>query len=515
MRFKIPLILFFILWSNTVTILAADSRLQVALPTLGDTDREILPPIAERKLGERIMREIRRDKDYLDDAPLLEYLNTFGTKLVEAHPEARGEAEFNYFFFAVRDPMLNAFALPGGFIAAHSGLILAAQTESELAAVIAHEIGHVAQRHIARMLGKQSQDALLPLAGVLLAVLASRSSPDAAAAAIMGGQGLALQRQLNFSRDVEREADRVGLQILQEANYDTSGMIAFFGRLQTASRMFNDLAPSFLLSHPLTTERIADIQARLGDRRYRQRADSLDFHLVRARTRVLQADSAQGLQDASAILKEQTLQPDTQPAAAGYYGLALIALRQRAPERAQVLLQQAQTLAKKPAGLTGTSGIKGTTGTAGESMLLQHLAIEIKLAAGQPAEAVREADAGRVRFPLSRGIALQYADALVAAGRVDDAIEYLRAQAQQYRTDAKVHDWLAKAYAAKGKLALQHVALAESYALKGDTQPALDQLLIARRAKDASYYDQSVIDARERALQALRREELDEEKKAH
>ncbi|MES2831513.1 MAG: M48 family metalloprotease [Pseudomonadota bacterium] len=484
---------------------SADAYLRTPLPTLGDTDREILPPTAERKLGERIMRKIRRDNDYLDDAPILEYLNTFGTKLVEAHPEARGEAEFNYFFFAVRDPALNAFALPGGFIAAHSGLILAAQTESELAAVIAHEIGHVAQRHIARMLGKQSQDALLPLAGVLLAVLAARNSPDAASAAMMGGQGLALQRQLNFSRDAEREADRVGLQILQESNYDTSGMIAFFRRLQSASRMVDDVAPSFLLSHPLTTERIADIQVRLSDQRYRQRTDGLDFYLIQARARVLQAGSAQGLQEASAILKEQILQRDSPQAIAGQYGLALIALRQRAPDRAQALLEQARVLAKEKA---------GPVKTASDSMLFQHLAIDIKLAAGAPAAAVQEADAGRKQFPLSRGIALQYADALIAAGRTDDAINYLRSESQQYRTDAKVQDRLAKAYAAKGKMALQHIALAESYALNGETQPALDQLLIARRAKDASYYDQSVIDARERTLQALRREEIEEEKKA-
>ncbi len=322
---------------------------------------------------------------------------------------------------------------------------------------------------------------------------------------MMGGQGLALQRQLNFSRDVEREADRVGLQILEEANYDTSGMIAFFARLQTASRTFNDLDPSFLRSHPLTTERIADIQARLGSQRYRQRTDNLDFHLIRARVRVLQAESAQDVQEASAILKEQALQRGSPQGIAGDYGLALIALRQRAPERAQALLQQARALAKQQA---------GPVKFAGESMLFRHLAIDIKLAGMQPLEAVQEADAARKQFPLSRAIALQYADALIAAGRLGDAIGYLRAETQQYRSDARLQDRLAKAYAAQGKLALQHIALAEAYALNGETQPALDQLLIARRAKDASFYDQSLIDARERTLQALRREELDEEKKS-
>ena len=477
------------------------------LPTLGDTDREELSPLAERKLGDKIMQEIRRDPDYLDDAPILEYLNNFGTNLVTARPDARGEASFDYFFFAVRDPILNAFALPGGFIAVHSGLVLAAQSESELASVVAHEIGHVAQRHIARMLGKQRQDALLPLAGLLLAVLASKAGPDAPVAVLMGTEGLAIQRQLNFSRDAEREADRVGLQILKSTNFDTSGMVAFFGRLQTASRNFNDLAPSFLRSHPLTSERIADIQARIGDARYKQRIDSLDFQLIRARMRVLQDNSPQGLRDATITFEEQTQIRKSPLAIAGKYGLALIALTQRAPDRAQKLLQEARTLAQNSS---------GATKVAANNAIFESLAIDIKMAggAGAAAEAIREADAGRAAFPLSRGIAMQYADALIAAGRLPEAIAYLRDQAQLYRSEPKLQERLAKTYAAQGKQALQHMALAESYALAGNTQPALDQLQIARRAPDASYYDQSVIDARERTLQELRRDELKDEKKA-
>lgn len=479
------------------------------IPALGDANRQELSPLAERHLGEQIMREFRRDPDFLDDAPLLEYLNNFGTNLVNARPDVRGEAAFDYSFFAVRDPVLNAFALPGGFIAVHSGLILAAQSESELASVVAHEIGHVAQRHIARMLGQQHQDALLPLAGVLLAILASRAGPDGSIAALAGTQGLAIQRQLNFSRDAEREADRVGLQLLQATDYDTSGMVGFFGRLQSASRNFNDVAPSFLRSHPLTSERIADIQARIGTPRYRQRIDSLDFQLIRARVRVLQDDSVQGLRDASTVFEDQTHLQNSPLSIAGNYGLALVALRQKSPDRASKYLQQARSLARQSS---------GPTKVAPDNTIFESLAIDIVMADPQTASkqlaAVVEADGGRSRFPLSRGIALQYADALFAAERFDDLIGYLRDQLQLYRLEPKLQDRLAKAYAAQGRVALQHIALAESYALQGDTQPALDQLLIARKAPDASYYDQSVIDARERELQAKRRDEIVEEKKA-
>ncbi|MFL6714937.1 MAG: M48 family metalloprotease [Burkholderiaceae bacterium] len=464
------------------------------LPSLGGSEREDLSPIMERKLGEQIMRDIRRDRDYLNDAPTLEYLNGFGNSLVAARPEVRGEAGYDFFFFTVRDPSLNAFALPGGFIGVHSGLILAAQSESELASVLAHEIGHVSQRHIARMLGNQKQDMLIPLAAMVLGALAASKSPDLAMASMMGGQGYAIQRQLNFSRDAEREADRVGLQILGEGGFDTSGMVAFFGRLQNASRNYNDSAPAYLQSHPLTTERIADIQSRIRDQRYRQRADSIDFQLIRARVRVLQDLSTQGLRDSTVAFENQLLLKSRVQTAAAKYGLAMIALRQDDSKKALALLEDARTAALK------------------DSAPIAALAIEARMAAGQPAEALKQAQAARSAFPISRGFAMQYADALIASGRSDEAVTFLRDQAQLYRSDIDVQEHLAQAYSAQGRQALQHLALAESYALKGALPAALDQLQIARRSSDASFYDQSIIDAREREFQERRREELKETK---
>ncbi len=475
--------------------MASQSAVAQNLPILGDTEREGLSPLMERKLGEQIMRDIRHDRDYLDDAPTLEYLNNFGASLVASTPEARGEAGYDYFFFAVRDPMLNAFALPGGFIGVHSALILAALNESELASVMAHEIGHVAQRHIARMLGKQRQDALIPLAGAVLAALAARSSPDTSAALLLGSQGMALQRQLNFSRDAEREADRVGLQILREAGFDASGMVAFFSRMQVATRAYNDSAPAYLRSHPLTTERIADIQARLREWHYKQRADSLDFQLIRARVRVLQDTSEQGLRDALMTFDAQ-MQQNTRPQiVAAKYGQAYVALRQGALSKAQALLQDAYAATQGPSEPV-------------QSSVLTSLAIDIKLAANAPVEALKAGEAARAKFPLSRGIGRQYADALIAVGRYDDAVNYLRDQTQLYREDPKLQDQLAKAYAAQGKQALQHLALAEAYALSGSMPAAIDQLAIARRSSDASFYDQAVIDAREREFKARWMEEM-------
>ena len=482
------------------------------LPNLGDTSREDLSPAMERKIGEEIIRSIRGDRDYLDDAPLLEYLNTFGNALVAARPSVRGETSYDYFFFAVRDPQLNAFALPGGFIGVHSALLLAAQTEAELASVLSHEIGHVAQRHIARMLGQQRQDALMPLAAILLAALASRAGGDVAMGVFAAGQGLAIQRQLNFGRDAEREADRIGFQIMGEAGFDTTGMVAFFGRMQAASRSYSDLMPAYLQTHPLTTDRIADIQARIREQPYKQRPDSLNFHLARARARVLQDASMQGLLNARATFKTQLEQQSRFQVTAAHYGLAFIAIKQGKTAEAQAELDAANAALHKPA----DANVFTSGGSQPPNSLLAAMALEVLLMPEQKPEvaprAVKAADAARRQFPLSRGIAYQYAEALIADKKLEQATVYLRDQVQLYKEEPELYDLLAKAYSSQGKMTLQHIALAESYVLQGATMAALDQLTIARKSTDATFYEHAVIDARERELQEKRREQLKDQK---
>ncbi|MDB5749203.1 MAG: peptidase [Massilia sp.] len=479
------------------------------LPTLGDTAREDLSPVVERKLGEEIMREIRRDRDYLDDDAISEYLNNFGGALVDAVPGARGETNADFHFFPVRDGAINAFALPGGFIGIHTGLVLAAQTESELASVVSHEIGHVSQRHIARMLGQQRQDVLLPLAALILAALAAKASPDAAMGVLMGGQGLAVQRQLNFSRDAEREADRVGFQIMSAGGYDTSGMVNFFKRLQSVNKVYGEI-PAFLSSHPLTSERIVDIQSRIRDTPYRQRPDSIEFHLAKARARVLQDMGTTARRDTRTAFETQLAQQHRQQQAAAQYGLAFLALKEGNLASARTWFDKARaSMQPKP-------GVFSAAPASDGGAMFAVLDLEIKLAAGQPKEvaqqALKDAEAATNQYPLSRALARQYANAMIAAGKSEDATRYLRDQVQLYREDPKLYDLLAKAYSSQGKVALQHMALAESYVLAGALPAAVDQLNFARKAKDVSFYEQSVIDAREREIKARQKEEKEEEK---
>ena len=499
----LPLVALLTLGLASAVIAPAPSAAQ-NLPTLGDTAREDLSPLMERKLGEQIMQSVRRDPDYLDDGPVLEYLNKLGNHLLDKRPDARGEAGYDFHFFAVRDPVLNAFAFPGGFIGFHSGLILAAQSESELASVMGHEIGHVSQRHIARMLGSQRQDVLIPLAAFVLAALAARSSPDAAMAVMMGGQGLTLQRQINFTRENEREADRVGFQILRDGGYDTAGMVSFFGRMQYASRNYTDNGLSYLRSHPLTSDRMADIQGRLVEERYKQRVDGFDFYLAQSRVRVLQDSSAQGLIDSAIFFDSQLRTAQEDGVMSAQYGLAFVAYKQQDYAKAWALLNKLMTkVQQSPAHkkwLTQTSAFAS-------------LAIDIHMAKKQVDVAISMAETALKDLPLARGLVYQYAEALLSAGRAEDAGIFLRDQASLYRQEARLQNLLAKTYAAQGKKSLEHIALAEAYAIDGALPAALLQLDIARADPDVQYFDLSVIDAREREWKEKHREELLDEKK--
>jgi predicted Zn-dependent protease len=222
----------------------------LVIPDMGDPGADVLSTLDERKIGERIMHEIRRDPDYLNDWPIYDFLNAMERRLLQAAKKqqlgganAQGSAAYSYEIFAVRDPSINAFALPGGFIGFHTGLLVAAETESEVASVMGHETGHVLQRHIARSLDKQGTNSIIALAGLVLGALAASRNPQAAAGLIQGGQAYAIQSQLSYSRDAEREADRVGFQILDASDYDVNGAPAFFQRLQKTYGMM-DNAPT-------------------------------------------------------------------------------------------------------------------------------------------------------------------------------------------------------------------------------------------------------------------------------
>jgi predicted Zn-dependent protease len=453
------------------------------LPTLGEAGAEDMTPFQERQLGEQIMVEVHQDPDYLPDPDGSEYLNRLGYELVAAS-QAR---HIDFEFFLMRDPMINAFALPGGFIGVHTGTILSAQGESELAAVMAHEIGHVQQRHIARMIAKQRESMAITIGSLLLALLAARGgSGDAAQAALAVGQGAALSRQLSFSRDNEREADRVGFDILVNAGFDARAMSEFFTRMQQSTRIYEGIAPAYLLTHPLTVERISDIQGRLRGIRTHQRADSLDFQLVRARLRLLQDDSTQGATDTLTYFTDQIHNHTAASEVAAYYGLSMAQLRLKQPRDAL------------------DSALTARRGTQAPSAILDKLVTEASYQAatddsGRDAALKLARDAAS-HFPLSRLTAIEYADLLQRTGLHRQAIDYLHAQLALTHSDPRYFKMLAASHAALQQKTLEHQATAEMYVLQGAVPAAVEQLRLARSAADADFYTMSEVDARLRQL---------------
>ena len=263
----------------------------VQLPTLGDGSD--ISSSAERRLGDRVARELYRDPDYLDDPVLADYVQGIWQPLLAA-ARARGdltpelEERFAWEILLGRDRSVNAFALPGGYLGVHLGLIAVVANRDELASVLGHELSHVTQRHISRLMSKQSQQAPWMLGAMILGALAASKSPDAGNAMMMGGQALAMQNQLNFSRDMEREADRVGFGIMTQAGFEAQGFASMFDKLQQASRLNDSGAYPYLRSHPLSTERIADMRSRqMLDPGSTAAATTAEHAMIVARARVL------------------------------------------------------------------------------------------------------------------------------------------------------------------------------------------------------------------------------------
>ena len=468
-----------------LTLLAPAAQAE-GLPDLGESSQNDLSPQMERRIGESVVRDLRlRDPAYLEDPEVVAYLDDLGGRLaasiVGEHPD--------FEFFAMRDPTLNAFALPGGFVGVHTGLILAAQSESELAGVLAHEISHVTQHHIARLVGKEKQATLASLAAIAVAILAARSNAQVAQAAMATGAAANIQSQLNYTRDFEREADRIGMQLLDSAGYDTRAMAAFFERLQKYSRLYENNAPAYLRTHPLTTERIADMDNRAQQRPYRQVPDSVGFQLVRAKLRSEAGTPEEAVTDFETQLKERKYASE----GAARYGAARALLRAKnvaAADKEVAVLRRLKV----------------------SSPMVDTLAAEVKLAEGDPASALKALRDGRQHYPQDKALAYSLIDTLLSLRRADEALQAVSGELRLYPGDAQLWALQAKSYAALGKHLQQHRSQAEAYALQGQLSAAVEQLQLAQKAGDGDFYEQSAVDARLRELRIRLAEEMKEKK---
>lgn len=462
-------------------IFGAPLALADGLPDLGESASADLSPAMERRLGESIMSDIRlREPTWLDDPEVEHYLNALGQRLAAQ----TGETELSFRLFAVRDPMINAFATFGGYIGVNTGLILAAQGESELASVLAHEMAHVTQRHLARQVAQQRQVSVASMIAMAMAIFAARSNAQVATAALATTQAAGIQNQLAFSRDFEREADRVGFDVLTRSGFDAQGMVTFFERLQRSGRVYENNAPVYLRTHPLTLDRITDMGNRAEAQPRGQHVDSVEFSLVRGKLRAQVGSPAEAIAALQSMIQQGAPKLD----AGLLFGLAVAYHRDRQWDAAD------RTLERLPAAWR-------------EQPMVSRLRADLRAAQGDQAGARAIYQRAWQRTPDAAALWLGYGESMLAANDAEAARRFLEDRVRERPGEHRLYALLARAHGKLGRIGSQHRVLAEGYLINGQLPLAIEQLQIAQRAADNDFIEQSVIDARLRELKARQAEE--------
>ncbi|MFN7552334.1 MAG: M48 family metalloprotease [Pseudomonadota bacterium] len=513
------------------TSLVAGARDDLRLPDIGSSAAAIITPQQERQIGEQMLRSLRGARAVADDPLLDEYLSAMGYRLV-SHSE-RPEQAFT--FFVVRSEQINAFAAPGGFIGMNTGLIATAENESEVAAVLAHEVAHVTQRHILRAVESMQQVSLpimLAMLGVLIAAQGADSA-DAAQAAVVGGSALLQQQQINFTRGNEYEADRIGIQILARAGYDPQAMASFFWRMGRATRAnTGEGVPEFLRTHPVTATRISEAKDRATQIAGEIPTAGAEIAADAGVLALYAPPSATGGRlatlDATPALREQA-----------EFARTIRALRAAAPplprdpgafmrfrERARVLgsanpgdlipfyrrtieagegdgaaMRYGLALALTRAGQPRMAiGVLAPLAADAPDEITYALALaDAEDAAGRPVAARERLSALAARFPAHRAVAIAHAQQLVASGSrqaASTAAERLRPLLAGAAEDALLQLTFARASELAGDEIRAGEAHAEVALLNGRFDDALKQLNDLLRRSDVDYYQRARIEAR-------------------
>lgn len=514
---------------------AASTSVDAPLPSLGDSNSQSLSPAAERRLGDRIMRSILRDPDIIDDPLAREYVQAlWHALLVSARQRGDLSEDLDTVYawspFLIRDRSVNAFALPGGYIGVHLGLLSMTRSPDELASVLAHELSHVTQRHIARMMSQAKQTSWVSIASMVLGALAMSRNPEGAQALIMGGQGLAAQGQLNFSRDMEREADRVGFGVMGEAGFAPVGMMQMFEQLQQASRLNDDNNYPYLRTHPLTTERIGEARARMGSNGLQiqaidptSRSDALQALTLR---HALMAARSRVLMDTRSASLQTWLKPSSQPP--GTPATAILAQHYTRLVAASQLKDRAH--ADEALSLARATLPQFKDGPAREARRVLALAeLDALLATGRvmqaqgllgdgplPAASPLSLDA-RPEVILRARIALSLPEARDNHREWQDAAGRLQTLVSLQADDATAWSLLSSLWSRLGQPLRAVRAEAEATAASGDLQGGIDRIDAARKrfaqTNSADLIELTVMDSRARRWRQTQKEDASEDLK--
>ncbi len=462
----------------------ASAQDSVRLPEMGSTTTRVLSPEEERTFATDIERYFRANDMLIEDPFIVDYIEDMSYRLVSY--STRNQSDFH--FFVLKNPTINAFAAPAGVIGLHSGLILLAQNEAEVAGVVAHEIAHITQDHLARAMENQqnvSMPTMLATLGLAIASGMAGGGGDATGAILMSGMGLANQFQINHTRQSEAEADRVGIGLLARGGYDPNGMTRFFERLNVQSRSRGDGVPEYLRTHPLTINRVAEARARAAQFAQDTPKDDALFHYVQARLRVLMS---QRPEQAIAYFRLRLEQQD-RPALPMHYGLSLAAIEARQLNLAKTHLDV--LLAHQP-----------------DNQLYRLLHADLTLAQGDVEQSLAILSELYHQYAGSQMITVQYAQALMHEPTQERAIEaaaVLRRHLHAHPTDLKMTELYAQAAAQAGDAVRAGEAQAESYYIRGGLDEAIEQLERVLDNESMDYYQRARINAR---IVQLRREQF-------
>jgi len=439
------------------------------LPDFGTPADAALSKSREAQIGRGAMLQLRNAGVVVDDPFLTEYVESLGSQLA-THVN---DGEFNFNFFLVKDDSINAFALPGGFVGVNSGLILASANEDELAGVLAHEISHVTQRHVARGALDNQRSSIMSLAAMLAAIVlgaATDAGGEAITGAVTGAQALAAQRQINFTRSHEYEADRVGIDLLASSGFDPNGMSSFFETLSRRYGSSTQYVPALLQTHPVTTERVAEARGRARQLPRVTHESSMTYSLTKARLVALNAPTPEA---AFAAFRDKA----DSDGPADRYGLALASMRMALNDDAELLF-------------------RGLVADYPNVMAFRVGQAEAMAASGATTTALQMyADAIRL-FPRNGPLTTSYAETLIAAGKAAEAHELLLDLLNNVPATPEQLRLIARAANAEGDVANAYFYMSYYYVSIANLPFAIGQVRLALETPNVHEVDRARFRAR-------------------